>query len=54
MLCQCPLTCHVATQYVLAIPLYFHSQPRYNNSIGDEGAVAISAAIKTMTNLQTL
>ena len=25
-----------------------------NNSIGDEGAVAISKAMKTMTNLQTL
>ena len=26
----------------------------WNNSIGDEGAVAISEAMKTMTNLQEL
>ena len=53
----------VATQYVLAIsfvsltvmadlPLSIHSL--YNNSIGDEGAMAVSEAVKEMPNLQEL
>ena len=67
MLCQCPLTCHVATQYVLTVSLLvsvslswwiiclcisIHSLD--NNSIGDEGAVAISEAMKTMTDIRGL
>ena len=57
MLCQCPLTCLVATQYVLAVSLlasvslslWITSLPIHsldNNSIGEVGIEAISAASK--------
>ena len=67
MLCQSPLTGHVATEYVLAVSLlvtvcHCHGgsfvflcisiHSLDNNSIGDVGAVAISEAMKTMTSLQ--
>ena len=37
---------------LLTTGIFSHSL--WNNSIGDEGAVAIAEAVKTMSNLQTL
>ena len=34
--------------------LYYFPHSLYRNSIGDEGAVAIAAAVKTMNSLQLL
>ena len=57
----CPLTCHVASYVfvsecvtVMADHLSSSIHSLWNNSIGNEGAMAVAAAMKTATNLRQL
>ena len=61
MLFQCPLTCHVArfvfvSECITAMVDHLSSSilSLLGNAIGDKGAIALAAAMKTATNLHKL